>query len=389
MQRAWDNALPRILLSKVSIRAGSLAEAWRSLSTRHLVRSALVLAALTTESQPFEYESAECELAEIYDALARRYGLAWTQDERTGVTWLHPRNLEYDHLLNARLQVEYSQPGLPMHIGILEPVVAGEATRAIVKQWGSAFLNTFDYAVDILAGAYTVRDVLNICCLANPTKTFLVRMAQNMALIMDINLVSEGDRLPEGAIHWWNLEVLQRRSRSTPTDEQLCEALAARSAEVRYAARDYLELVLSRVAVDALASHGISPARGLWASIGLCSVLVRSEWATHRASVKILRRYGTDSFLAQCPVNLALMSALELARLERDASALQIVMGRAFSSQDLAGVVSDACRVAGLSSYVREVLRTRSAQSLLESLPPLAALVQSPNPGKLRFEYVT
>jgi hypothetical protein len=384
---SWDRDLPNLTLENVTIHARSLTEAWKHLSTDYLVRSVLAVSDLDLEQIPFEYESARCTVKDLYDALSTTYGLSWVQDERTDVAWFHPVELAHDRILTTRIQATWDQLGLPMQSGILEPLEAGGATGITVKQWGTLFQNTFDYAVDVPSGTYTVRDLLNLCCIANLTKTFYVRLGQGGALVTAVNLVSDEVRsVPVEALHLWDAQIGQERGKGAPTREQLMTALADQEAEVRRAARNYLEATIWSVGVDELVNNRITAEQALWTCIGVTSVLVRSEEATHRASIETMERLATDDFLAECEPGLAVMTSLDLARLTKDAKALEVVKKRNLGASELAGVVSDACRVAALSGYVRKALQAESAEALVGALRPLDAMVRLPTAGKLEFK---
>jgi hypothetical protein len=389
MASSWDQGLPLLVLDHVDIHASSLTEGWKTFSTGYLLRSVLVMAETSLQGLPFDYQATRCMVQDLYDAFAATYGLAWVQDEPTGVTWFLPAGILYDRILATRVRAARDQLGLPMQSGILEPLETGAPRDVNVKRWSSLFQNTFNYAVDIPPGAYTVRDLLNLCCVANPTKTFLVQMGQSGALVTAVNLVP--DRIaavPAGALHLWDVAIDQGGGTDTPAHQRLMTKLADPHAEVRHAARSYLEAIISSVRVDDWLADGTSPAQTLWTCIGIASVLVRSEAATHQASIEIMKRLATDDFLAECEPALAMMTALELARLAKDARALDIVEKRKFGTIELAGVASDACRVAALSAYVREILQAKNADAVIGALRPLAAIVRSPTAGKLEFELV-
>ena len=390
MAPIWDHELPSLALNNVSVHAGSLTEAWKSLSTQYLLRSVLVVANEVSESRPFDYESVACTARDLYDAFANRYGLTWTQDERTGISWLHPLNLPYDHLLTARVHVAQGHLGLPMQSGILETLGTSRAAGITVKQWGSLFLNTFDYAVDVPTGVHTVRDLLNLCCVANPTKTFLARTNRDGVFVTAVNLVSDqAGSVPAGALRWWDLGIAQGRVQRAPTSEQVIAALADRKAEVRCAARNYLEAIIWSAPVDEWAARSVPTAQALWMCIGISSVLVRSEQATHWASIETMQQRGTNSFLAECEPGLAVMTSLELARLARNTRGLEVVTKRSVAAEEVAEVASDACRVAAVSPFVREALQISTAGVLLKLLPPLAEAVRSPTPWKLECNFVS
>src|SRR4030095_16473765 len=338
MTSNWDQDLPNLTLDNVRIRASSLVEAWKVMATEYLVRSLLVTSDRALEAKPFDFESAKCTVKDLYDALNSTYGLVWVQDRDTGIAWFHPVEFTYDHILATTVQLAQEQLGLPMQSGILEPVGASSATHIIVKQWGSLFENTFNYAVDVPAGIYAVRDLLNLCCVANPTKTFHAQAWHDgRGFVTAVNLISDkANAVPLGALHLWDVEVRQERGKGPPTQEHIMTALANQDAEVRRAARNYLEAVIASIPLDRWVSASASTAQKLWTCIGVTSVLVRSEEATHRASIETEEQLATNDFLTEGEPGLAVITALDLARLTKDARALEVVENRNFETIELA-----------------------------------------------------
>lgn len=386
MNGKWDRTLPEHRLKNIKVRASSLIEAWKLLSVDHLVRSVLVVPDYEAGPPIFEFEAAACTVRDLHESLAAAYKLAWTQDPQTGVTWLHPLTVPYQRILPSKIHLLHPQPGLPMQSGILEALEEGGAAGITVKRWGSLFLNTFDYAVDIPVGTCTLRELLNVCCLANPTKTFFLRVKDGESLITAVNLVS--DQVPStraGSLFFWDVEIGSKRS-DAPAQEEIMMALANSAAQVRHAARNYLEAGIWSADIDNWLNQGSSSARTLWTCIGIASILVRSEEATHLASAEMMKRLATAAFLAECEPGLAVVTALDLARLTKDSEALKIVAKRNLSSADIEHVTSDACRIAALSAYVRSNLQG-IAQVLLRYLPPLARMVQSPARENIRLQF--
>jgi hypothetical protein len=387
MASNWDQELTKLGLHNVRIHASSLTEVWKSASTQYLVRSVLAASNRALEGLPFDYESATCTVKDLNDAVAATYGLQLVRDEHTSVAWFHPIELAYDRILATKVHVERDHLGLPMQSGILEPLADSSAAGITVKRWSNLFQNTFDYAVDVPAGVYSIRDLLNLCCVANPTKTFFVQVRDGPAFVTSVNLVSDEARaVPVGALRLWDINIGQGRGQGAPTQEQVMTALADQESQVRHAARGYLEAIIWSAPVDEWLRSDTPTAKLLWTCIGVTSVLVRSEEATHRVSIETMERLATGDFLAECEPGLAVMTALDLARLTKDARALEVVTKRNFGTNELAGITSDACRVAALSGYVRKALQTKSAHTLVDALRPLAAMVRLPNAGKLKFK---
>jgi len=373
----WDRNLPNLTLENVSINASSLSDAWKNISTEHLVRSVLVTLDQTPDARTFDYQSPRCTLRELYDAIAARYEITWTQDERTGVAWFYPKELLIEDVLSAKVHIDQDHFGLPMQAGVLEPLSVDNGTGIRVKQWGTLFQNTFNYAVDVPAGEYTIRDILNLCCIANPTKTFFVQVSNDASFITAVNLVSDKVRpVPVGALRWWDAEIGPRNG--VPTEAQVIAALADDKPEIRRAARNYVEATVWNVPLDELANRASSSSDSLWTSIGITSILVRSEQATHLASIETMKRLATGDLLTNSEPGLAVMIALDLSRLTKDSRALDVVKKRDLKDNELTGIISDACRVVALSDFVRKALDETSSA--------FAAIVRLAHEGKLEFE---
>jgi hypothetical protein len=368
------------------VHARTAVESWLGFSAAHLVRSVLVAPAGSAERGPFDFARTRCTVREFYDAFAAAFGMTWTRDESMGIVWFHPVEVAYEQVLASDVRVPSEQLGLPMFSGILDPLAAAPPGMLRLARSGSLFRNTFDYAVDVREGTYRLRDVVNVCCAANPTKSFFVEPADGYISLTAVNLVpAEPGPVRRGASFLWDTEIPYPRDGGVPSDEQLRAALADQNAGVRRAARNYLEANVANVQLDELALRSSSPAVALWTCIGIASVLVRSEDATHGASIETMRRFATDDVLAHCEPGLAFVTGLELARLANETRALELAARRDRAADALAGVASDACRVAALSAFVRRLLRERVA-TLSDALPPLAALARSSAPGKLEIE---
>jgi hypothetical protein len=381
----WDQGLPDLDLDNVRIHANSLSEAWKNTSTEYLVRSVLVAEDRPLDEMPFGFSSARFKVKDLYDAIAANYDLAWIQDDRMGVAWFYPVEQSYKNLLSAVIHVPLDHFALPMQSGILEPLGIGNTAGIIVKQWGSVFQNTFDYAVDVPAGEYTIRDILNLCCVANPTKTFFVQPRGGEVFVTAVNLVPDMIHSePVGALHLWDVEIGQKYSKNAPTRKQVIAALAHPAARVRSIARNYLEAIIWRVQEEWM-DLASSTEQALWMCLGVNSILVRSGEATSQTSIEMMERLATEDFLSECEAELAVVTALDLARLTKDTKALDVIINRKFRAEELVGAISDACRVAALSGYVRKALQEKRAEALVGALPPLDRMIHSPNAGKLGY----
>lgn len=381
----WDRTLPNVELTNVDVSASSLEEAWKQVSTDFLIRSVLVVSDSSSTDSAFAFEATRCSARDLLDALTASYSdFTWTQDESTGVIWFHPVDMVYADILSPEVAVANDQLGLPMQSGILEALDEVPDLRLTARRWGTVFSNTFDYPVDVRTGKYSVRDLLNVSSIANPTKTFFVRVSSEGTVITAVNLVS--DKLsvpPPGALHLWRTEIGRFAGRA-PTQDDVSTRLADSDPRIRRAARMYLEAMIWSFPVDKWVSEVQDPEKALWLSLGLTSVLVRSEEATHTSSIQRMKKEARDEVLNNCNPELAVLTALELIRVAGDKRALGIMSKRKLAPDSISRVASDVHRIMRKSGAVRNAMRTERASWM--SLPDETLLdLKSAAVSKLKF----
>lgn len=176
MPSQWDMALPEMELNCVSIHESSLESAWQKISKQFNLRTNLI-AQSTNEKLPFDFDAEKCTGRDVLNALTETYkGFTWTQDPLAGVIWLHPKDDSMMRAFDIQAVVEADQYGVPMLTGLLKPLAENSGGIIRVKSGGTSYLNTFDGPVDIPRGTYKVRDLLNICCVAEPSYSFYLRI---------------------------------------------------------------------------------------------------------------------------------------------------------------------------------------------------------------------
>lgn len=357
----WDFALPDMVLNNVDINAISLQDAWKKISDNFLLRSVLVVSDNSLKDIPFTFKTGHCSGAELLDALSESYrDFMWTQDSNTGIIWFHPKNLELVEILPYKMRIEREQLGVPMQDGILEAIE--DIPNGIrVKRWGTGFSNTFNYPVDLHAGEYCIRDLLNVCCAANPNKTFYIQLYKNrepkFTVISAVNLLSDELKDPTtGALLFWTLEI-GTLTEQVPTSDQIAAALADTDPKIRWAARKYTEIMVSHFPFETLMNKPQSQEKTLWICLGATNIFVRSEKVTYTDGIKRLQAVSKE-FLEKGDPNLAVLIALKLAELTNDTNALEIVSKRNFNKGELNQIKSEINFSARISSEVRNALRT-------------------------------
>jgi hypothetical protein len=344
-----------MVLSGVVLDCHSLQDAWKQVSERFMARSVLVLVEGAYQERPFRFSSSRCKTSDVFDALIRTYPeMQWSIDPQTKVVWFHPLPRPYVTLLNRRLHIEQDQLGLPMQTGLLEPLADDSQLGLDVKRWGDAGRNTFDYPVDVRAGDWTVRDVLNTACAANPTKSFYVQLNDERAYVTAVNLVSDAlDAPPPGAIAWWRVHV-DPRSAMAPTKEAVISALSDSRPAIRSAGRAYLEAIVWQISVEDWIREAQGRERS-WLAVASLFVLSRAEGTTVRAAVEELQSAEGD-LSRDAPPDLAILSALLLAKQTGDAAPVKRIAARRFTKTELDGVLVEAYALARRSPTLRGVL---------------------------------
>jgi hypothetical protein len=384
----WDATLPGLQLAHVRVEGHSLFEAWTQASGDLMVRSVLCLTDTSPGESPFSFQADACTAQDLFNAFTAAYpDLTWTQDDRTGVIWLHPKSLLYRDILTPELTVPTDELGIPAYEGAVLRLSALPGPDLRMMLLGSGFSNTFNYAVDIPRGTYSARDLLNACCAANPTKAFCVdyNTQRGFVSVSPANLADSDHHRPlssprPGALRFWEAEIGPTGG-APPTAEEIKARLADPSPRVRWAARNYVQAMIWAVPFDRWAAETPGRDQALWVCIGMTSVLVKcqDQGATHVASITRMKAEATPDFLTSGEPGLAVLTAMELCRLTKDKSYLQIVSKRKFGKGGLSGIVSDAFRIARLSQGVREALQELGTDRLRAGDERLAELTSRPS----------
>jgi hypothetical protein len=261
--------------------------------------------------------------------------------------------------------------------------------------------DTYNYAVDLPAGIYSARDILNLCCVANQKTTFYIQLKQidvpkmlssvagsnlwynTVSNDNGSNLIQRGvyftvpgtvgpGRLVDdgiggiraGDLYLWQSEI-DPAIKGPPTLSQIVDALASKDPRVRSVARNYIEMCWRVVDEAALVSEAGSTEKGIWTTVGVINRARTRSVALGKgpASDRMRKALQDDQELADKP-GLKALAAMELARVTEDATFLEQVAKRPLSASEIADVKPDMIRSLRYSEFVR--------QKLLELNPPWA-----------------
>jgi hypothetical protein len=372
----WDFALPALDLNNVEINAVSLQDAWNQISTKYLLRSVLVISDNSLTGTSFILQSKHCSGADLLNALTAAYNdFMWSQDSNTGIIWFHPKDLSFDKILSSKIRVEIEQVGVPMQDGILQAIE--DVPNGIrVRKWGTIPTNTFNYSVNLPAGEYFVRDLLNICCIANPNMSFYIQFYSkrepqfiiiSAATLLPKPSISKKLTAPRpGILLFRSLEI---GTPIIPSNEEIAAEMASSDPKIRWAACKYIESLFgSPLDFPFEKWMNISPSQeqALLVCIAGINTFVHSEDSTYTDGIKKMRTVNKDFFEKGEP-NLAIPIALKLAQLTNDTNALNIVSQRKFPPEALKNIKSEINYTVRISSKVRNALRATGTNWLSES----------------------
>jgi len=356
-QSKWDKGLLQLELKDVHVRANSINEAWQRMADKTGIRTILYV---SYEQQPlqkvkFSFDSEKCTAEELLKAFEQTYsGYIHTQD-KIGVIWLHPQNVAYGTILTNQVVINRDALSLPMATGILDQFRVLNIYPGCDR--GTASLNTFDYPVDLQAGVYSIRDILNICCLANPDRTFYVHFGHHGIFIitpLTVLLYNATHPVTLGALSYWQSEI-DNSMQKGPTEDQLIAALSSKDARIRFAARNYVDmnLYLTAMSTDRLLSKTNSIEQLMWVAVGSISISTRTDLGVnHLPAIDRMEKALKESDWSKI-LGLKVLVAVELARVEKDSSYLKQVADIPLSQAENENVKPDIIRNLRYSEFVR------------------------------------
>jgi len=360
----WDKGLPQLKLQNVHIQASSLKEAWQNISDRFGIRTIIFVRwqQPASENTKFKFDSDKCAVSEVLMAFEKAYSdYTQMQDDKTGIIWLHPQAIPYDTILTNRIRVGKDADALPMQTGILEMFRP-------LKIWsggsdGPVALNTFNNPVNLHAGSYCVRDILNVCCLANPNRTFFVTQAHNgVWVIYPLTVIlfhGENHQLTPALLSYWQSEI-DSTAQDLPTDNQLINALSSNDLQIRSAARNYVELDISELfsKLGGLLSKSDTLEKSMWVAIANLNVVACTDPEgpiLHLPEMdKMEKALKEEDWSGN--TGLKALVAMEVARVTRDTTFLEQVAKQPLSVSAIANVKPDIIRTLRVSSYLRDKL---------------------------------
>jgi hypothetical protein len=364
----WDEALLNMEFRDVSINAVGIRAAWQEITTKYLMRANIYIGVQTnSDSKVFEFKKEAATGKEILEALFAAFSAyTYTQDARTGVVWIHPKQIKYEDILKQNIKVNRPAYQIPMFSGIYRPLcslLSPSVIAASLTKSGSPS-SPYCYFVDLPSGICSARDILNYCCAANPTKAFEVGFEsvkssnQLFILIFDLHYLNPMALPRAAAVKFWEIEI-GRPADGIPTADDINAALSDANPRRRWAAVAYLEAAQANYSPVKLIGRNDLPEKAVWVALGVENTLYKGIGDLNYFNNVAAHIPGITNDLMQIKdANLALIASLELAREKQDSTNLDgIISKHKYIEEEIANIRPDIYRLVNESPLVLDKLR--------------------------------
>jgi len=362
----WDKEILFVQIDHVDIEAHSIDEAWLQITKRYLIRINIYTDKPEYQNKLFAFNKDKVTGKEILNALLSEYPeFTYTQNPDTGIIWIHPKKVAYGDLLNQKIRISHDAKGVPMYPDIYLPLSKLLRPDFVDSSSGSVGKpppNYLFYDVELTAGTYSAREILDLCCSANPSKAFWISQsgATEAHTIYPMPLAYPSPVAPPrvGAVRFWELGI-GKSTNGIPTYKQIREAMASRDPQKRLTASLYLEACDDNYSTKNLLEKAEGADQSIWTALGAQYAIWRGE-NTNFFSIIIsaIPRVGEDLKNIKDPC-LAVLVSLQLTRESKDTSYVdQIVSQHSFTNEEIDSIKPEIIRMARSSNAVREKIRT-------------------------------
>jgi hypothetical protein len=379
----WDTDSLFTDIGGVHIHAYSAEDAWREITTQYLLRVNLYMDdPAVPDQRTFVFDKDQATGKEIVDAFVATYKTyTYKQNPDTGIIWLHPKRVKYADILSQRISItSHGNNAVPMYTYVYLPLcnmlrptildsseVPGPVDMLLDSNGKPPFPYTWLYDVELPVGVYTAREILDFCCVADPTKAFQVRPVQwrqNSLVISRENLLS-GDPLSpprKQAVRFWGV-VIGKSTNGIPSLDEIRKAMSNSDPGKRLAASLYVEACFMNYAPISLIGKAADSDQAIWTALG-------EEYAEWREAdtnyftelIPRIPRLAKDLQNIRDP-RLALLASLQLTRENRDTSYLDsIVEKHVYTEAEIASIKPELTRMARSSKAVRDKLMEMKSQ---------------------------
>jgi hypothetical protein len=387
----WDKSLLAMELHHVDMKADSLFDAWSKLGRGFLVRSVLAVGEPDPVPSPFEFARDVCTVRELIGAMLETYaGYALSQDADTGVLWIHPAAAPYESLLPVRVAIPPGSAQVPALQGVVRRLQEDGAGTFAIRWRGivEIFENACAYPVNLRPGLFAMRDVLNMCCQASPSRTFYIILRGPTALVNPGDLYDDGlphmPLTPElvqqihdgvlnirdlpgaepaskplpvrpGSLRFWRLGM-GGTGEAAPALGDVMEALASRNAHERWVARSFIGAGRAGVSIEQIIMQAPHGRKAIWASLAMLSMFNLATPSPYMLGLRTIQREISLETAATLDRGTAVLAAMEMARVGDDALLKKVARWN-LGPDELATIDPDGVRIARSSSIVRAALK--------------------------------
>jgi hypothetical protein len=351
---SWDKGLLDVKISNVNIEKTNLPTAWEAICQGHLVRTILFYDRRCASGGTFTFRQNNASVRELLEALVTTYpGYTYTQDSETGVTWLHPKSIKYEDILADTIDVNHNLTQVRLITDVIQPICRLLSPRVLSQ------FEDDNSAVDISSGTHSFRQILNQCCLCNPTLSFAIHIVPEGKFLAAGSIVvrtahplsfAYPTTTPrEPALAFWDAE-LGTSTNAIPTLEDIRSAMADADAHKRWAAKMFLTAARRSYDTKELIK-GSSADESARAILGVEGLAIQPlDWL-------LLGRLTNTLFGIHDP-SLALLLALETAHAGRTNPFLDsIVANHFFTESEVANLKPDLYRFALRSNPIMAKLK--------------------------------
>ena len=350
----WDQSLPSLELHGVNIEKPKLTSAWQEIATKYLIRSCLYYDLIADADQsPFLLNRESATGKDLMEAFIAAYpAYTYTQDPGTGVIWFHRKAVEYKDILSQRVVVNHSELQLPLWdiLGSLSdlPELGVEHSTSL------RLYSSLSFGIDLSAGTYAVRDIVNICCMASPTTGFGVSTNEYVHTlgIAALNLIRNDPLNPPraAAVKFWEIEM-GRGSNAIPLVDDIGRALGDPNPRKRWAAMAYYRAADLNYSRLALLEHGSDPNQAVLAVLALKYQENRSD--PFLSNTEKVQQACSHNFARLRP-GVALVGVAEMAKERNDTNIMNALSKDKLSPAELEAVKPELIRIARGSELVRK-----------------------------------
>jgi hypothetical protein len=359
----WDETFLNVELHDVHVNSDTIESAWMEIRDKYLLRANLYLGdGWDAESKAFSFNKETATGKELIEAFLATYPTyIYTQDSKTGVIWIYPKRMEYEDILSEKIKINHPAYQVSAVNAVIIPLCKLLHLQPMLSNGN---MQAFNYGVDLPAGVFTARDIVNFCLIANPTKAFRFYPSYGgytggYVIILDNLEYRNPLALPRAAaVKFWEVEI-GKPTNEIPTAAELSVAMSDVDPKIRFAARSYHEAAPVNYNMKDIIEKSGSPENAVWAALGIEASMFKGIYDPQFLVANSGSGFTTSLRQIKDP-GLALVTSLELAREKQGTNYLyldSIVSQHKFTEAEIANIKPDVYRLAHESPLMLDKLK--------------------------------